>query len=67
MHRHRTTTSGRQPDLFPPPQSLAAATDPTWSDLPDVTQRALTALVTRLLISHAAGVAPGFGGDVDER
>jgi hypothetical protein len=67
MHRHRTTTSGHQPDLFPPPQSLAAATDPTWSDLPDVTREALTALVTRLLISHAAGAAPGPGGDAGER
>jgi hypothetical protein len=65
MHRHRT--SGRQPDLFPPPQPLAAATGPAWSDLPDLTQRALTALMTRLLITHAAGVAPGPGGDADER
>ena len=65
MHRHRT--SGRQPDLFLPPQPLAATTDPAWSDLPDATQRALTVLVTRLLITHAAGAAPGFGGDADER
>ncbi len=65
MHRHRT--SGRQPDLFPLPQLPAAATGPVWSDLPDVTQRALTALMTRLLVTHVAGVAPELGGDADER
>ena len=50
MHRHRT--SGRQPDLFPPPPPLAAVTGPAWSDLPDMTQRTLTVLMTRLLITR---------------
>ncbi len=69
MHRHRRRirTPGRQPDLFLNPQPPAAEASPGWSSLPDATQQAVAALLTRLLIAHAAGVAPEPGGDADER
>ena len=65
MHRHRTPE--RQPDLFLPSRPLSAEASPGWSSLPDATQQAVAALLTRLLIAHAAGVAPEPGGDADER
>ena len=67
MHRHRRRTPERQPDLFPPSQPLGAAASPGWSSLPGATQQALTALMARLLITHAADVAPRAEGDADER
>jgi hypothetical protein len=66
MHRHRRRTLERQPDLFLAPP-LGAAGSPGWSGLPDSTQQALAALIVRLLITHAAGLAPGSEGDADER
>lgn len=68
MHRRRRTRiPERQPDLFLTPQSPAAAASPGWTSLPDVTQQAVTALMTRLLITHAAGATPEAEGDADER
>ncbi len=67
MHRHLRWTSERQPDLFLPSQPPSAAGSPGWSTLPEVTQQALTVLMARLLITHAAGVTPGSEGDADER
>jgi len=69
MHRHRRRirTPGRQPDLFLKPQPPAAEASPGWSSLPDVTQQSVAALMTRLLITHAAGAMPEAEGDADER
>jgi hypothetical protein len=68
MHRHRIRTPERQPDLFLTPQPPAAGASPGWRGLPDATQQAVTALMTRLLITHAAaGAVPKLEGDADER
>ncbi len=69
MHRHRrrARTPERQPDLFSTPHPPGAGTAPGWSSLPDGAQQALTALMTRLLITHVAGVVPEPEGDTDER
>jgi hypothetical protein len=69
MHRHcrRFRKPERQPDLFSVPQPPGATAAPGWSSLPDGAQQAVTALVTRLLITHATGAAPKAGGDADER
>jgi hypothetical protein len=66
-HRHRRRAPERQPDLFLPSRSPSAEASPGWSSLPDATQQAVTALMTRLLVTHAAGVAPEPEGDADER
>jgi hypothetical protein len=65
MHRHRT--SERQPDLFLPSGPSGTEASPGWSSLPDATQRAVTALMTRLLVAHTAGVGPEPEGGADER
>jgi hypothetical protein len=67
MHRHRRRAPERQPDLFLTSRPPGAGPDPGWSSLPDATRQAVTALVTRLLLTHAAGVAPEPEGDADER
>ena len=66
-HRHRAQMPGRQPDLFSEPQPLAAEATPGWSTLPDQARHALTALMTRLLITHASGTVPEPGSSADER
>ena len=52
-----------QPDLFemstPPPGA------PAWTALPDRTRRALTGLVTRMLIAHVGAEATLPGDDDD--
>ena len=67
MHRHRRRTSERQPDLFLPPPPLSAVANPGWNSLPYATRQAVTALMTRLLVAHAAGAAPEREEDADER
>jgi hypothetical protein len=67
MHRHRRRTSVRQPDLFLPTQPWAAAGSPGWRSLPEAARQAVTALMARLLISHAAGATPEPEGEADER
>jgi hypothetical protein len=67
MHRHRRRTPERQPDLLLSSQPLSAAASPGWSSLPNAAQRAVTALMARLLVTHAAGVAPELEDDADER
>jgi hypothetical protein len=49
--------------LFPEGTALSPGA-PCWATLPEPTRRALTALMTRLLIAHAGGAAgePGGGG-----
>jgi hypothetical protein len=66
MHRHPRRTPERQPDLFLPSQPLSAVASPGWSSLPYAAQQAVTALLARLLITHAAGVAPALEDDADE-
>jgi hypothetical protein len=69
MHRRhrRSRTPDRQLDLFPgsPPPTPGSA--PGWSGLPEQTRRAVTGLMTRLLIAHAGGAAHEPGSDTDER
>jgi hypothetical protein len=69
MHRHRRRSRApeRQPDLFSAPQPPIAGPAPGWSSLPDGARQAVTALMTRLLITHAAGAVPELEGDADER
>jgi hypothetical protein len=67
MHRHRRRAPERQPDLFLTSRPPGAGADPGWSSLPDAARQAVTALVTRLLLTHAAGVASEPEGDADER
>jgi hypothetical protein len=44
-----------------------AGTAPAWSSLPDGTQQAVMALMTRLLITPVAGAVSAPGGEADER
>src|SRR5215211_647455 len=69
MHRHRrrARTPERQPELFSAPQPPVAGAAPGWSALPDQARHAVTALMTRLLITHASGTVPGPGSKADER
>ena len=69
MHRHRrrARTPERQPELFSEPQPLAAEATPGWSTRPDQARHAVTALMTRLLITHASGTVPEPGSSADER
>ena len=69
MHRHRrrARTPERQPELFSAPQPPVAGAAPGWSTLPDRARHAVTALMTRLLITHASGAVPEPGSDADER
>lgn len=55
----------RQTDFFSAPRPEATATL-HWSSLPETTQHTVTALITRLLVMHAADVA-SQPGDADER
>ena len=54
-----------QLELFPEGTALPPSA-PCWATLPEPTRRALTALMTRLLIAHASGAADELGGG-DER
>ena len=66
--RHRRTrTPDRQLDLLDPRPSSAPGATPGWSSLPPDTRRALTGLMTRLLVEHAGGEAPDRRGRADER
>lgn len=55
--RNRTQMPGRQLDLLNPRPPLARCASPEWTSLPDQTRRALTDLVTRLLVEHAGDAA----------
>ena len=55
-----------QPELFPERTPLPPPGAPSWSTLPEPTRRALTGLVTRMLIAHAGAEAVASeGGDDD--
>jgi hypothetical protein len=66
--RHRRTrTPGRQLDLLDPRLSPAPGATPGWSSLPPDTRRALTGLMTRLLVEHAGGEPTDRRSGADER
>jgi hypothetical protein len=69
MHRpcRRIRIPERQPDLFSTSQPPVAGAPLEWSSLPDGTRQAVMALMTRLLITHAAGAVSESKGDADER
>lgn len=52
MRRQFTTY---QFDLFSSARSAKTPAIPRWQTLPEGTQRALTALIVRLLVDHASG------------
>jgi hypothetical protein len=65
--RNRTQMPDRQLDLLNPSPLLARCASPEWTSLPDQTRRALTDLVTRLLIEHAGDAACELRSCADDR
>ena len=65
-HRRQVRALERQADFFSVPLPETAATL-HWSSLPKTTQHTVTALITRLLVMHAADAAPQLEDDADER
>ena len=65
-HRRQARALERQADFFsaPRPETAAAL---RWSSLPESTQHTVTALITCLLVMHAADAAPQLEDDADER
>ena len=65
-HRRQVRALERQADFSsaPWPETAAAL---RWSSLPKTTQHTVTALITRLLVMHAADAAPQLEDDADER
>ena len=67
-HRHRPRRRERHPELFPaaaqPPMPHAV---PGWDGLPEQARRAVTTLMTRLLVAHAGGTALKAKDGADER
>jgi hypothetical protein len=61
--RRRGTAGNRVPqsDLFAPPRAASSPTGAVWPALPEGTQQALTSLLARLLLEHAANGRPGGG------
>ena len=64
---HRPRSWERQPDLFPARQLPMPHAVPGWDGLPEQARRAVTTLMTRLLVAHAGGTAPKAGDGADER
>ena len=65
-HRRQVRALECQADFFSAPQPETAAAL-RWSSLPKSTQQTVTALITRLLVMHAADAAPQLEDDADER
>ena len=69
--RRRTRRPHRQLDLTLTSGSPTPTAPPAWCALPEPTQRALTGLLTRLLVAHASTVVPALdtrsGSEADER
>ena len=65
-HRRQVRALERQADFFsaPRPETAAAL---RWGSLPKSTQQIVTALIARLLVTHAADAAPQLEDDADER
>ena len=66
-HRRQVRVLERQPDLFSTARPTEVIAAPGWSSLPEGAQEALTVLITRLLVMHAADVVLQPEGDADER
>ncbi len=66
-HRHRPRRRERQPGLFPAAQPPMPHAAPGRDRLPEQAGRAVTTLMTRLLVAHAGGTAPKAGDGADER
>jgi hypothetical protein len=66
-HRRQVRVLERQPDLLSAPRPTEATAAPGWSSLPEGAQQAVTVLITRLLVMHAADVVLQPEGDADER
>ena len=66
-HRHRPRRRERQPELFPAAQPPMPHAVPGWDRLPEQARRAVTTLMTRLLVAHAGGTAPKAKDGADER
>jgi hypothetical protein len=66
--RRRTCNPPLQLELGLTSIPISPSSPPPWTALPEPTQRTLTELLARLLVSHAGElvVAPG-GSDADER
>ena len=66
--RRRTYNPPRQLELGLANIPISASSPPPWTALPEPTQRTLTELLTRLLVSHAGElIAAPAGSDADER
>lgn len=55
-----------QLELFPERTPLRLPDTPSWSTLPEPTRRALTGLVTRMLLAHAGAEALAPEGRDDD-
>jgi hypothetical protein len=64
--RHQIHRPGRQLDFLDPALPAARSPSPEWNSLPAPTQRALTDLVTLLLVEHAGGETQGRRSCVDD-
>ena len=65
MPRPSRRLPSRQLELFAPGAPQPAPGTPSWTTLPEPTRRAVTGLVTRMLIAHAGSgtLAPEGDGD----
>lgn len=52
---HVSRRGERQFDLFAPPSADSTIEAPEWRTLPEVTRRAVTSLMVRLILEHADG------------
>jgi hypothetical protein len=65
-YRHnRRSRPQHQPDLFGGGPSYGAIGAPAWLELPADARAALTSLMTRLILEHAATTAPPRAKEVD--
>ena len=66
--RRQTCNPPRQLELGLANIPISPSSPPHWTALPEPTQRTLTELLTRLLVSHAGElIAAPAGSDADER
>ena len=64
--RCRNQTLDRQLDFLDPNPPSTRAVAPQWSSLPQQTRRALTGLVTRLLVDPAGGEPRDLRSSADD-
>ncbi len=66
MLRQPSRSPNPQLELFPTKPPLPPRVVSPWTTLPEQTQRALTGLMTRMLIAHANAALPHEGGAGDD-